>query len=153
MKQTQSVGYTDMSSSLWVWLVMSVRGYDCSCLCSLYEFECLFHEVGLVPSLKSALHAIATASTPDRDPHPRQGGQVIVPVRPQQGSVIRREGVTWVCLRCRLDNHCYGEPKPWAGVGLEAGALAGGVVGAHYLGLGHHAVLLLREGIAVCRAR
>lgn len=42
---------------------------------------------------------------------------------------------------------------PWSGVGLEAGALAGGVVGAHYLGLGHHAVLLLREGIAVCRER
>jgi len=38
-------------------------------------------------------------------------------------------------------------------VGLEAGALAGGVVGAHYLGLGHHTVLLLREGIAICRER
>lgn len=36
------------------------------------------------------------------------------------------------------------------GWGLEAGALAGGVVGAHYLGLGHHTVLLLREGVAVC---
>lgn len=39
------------------------------------------------------------------------------------------------------------------GYGLEAGALAGGVIGAHYLGLGHHAVLLLREGIAICRER
>lgn len=37
--------------------------------------------------------------------------------------------------------------------GLEAGALlASGVVGAHYLGLGHHSVLLLREGIAMCHS-
>lgn len=37
-----------------------------------------------------------------------------------------------------------------SGAGLEAGALlASGVVGAHDLGLGHRAVLLLREGIAV----
>lgn len=36
-------------------------------------------------------------------------------------------------------------------MGLEAGALAGGVVGAHHLGLGHHTVLLLRKGIAICR--
>lgn len=35
------------------------------------------------------------------------------------------------------------------GAGLEAGALAGGVVGANNLGLGHHAVLLLREGVAI----
>lgn len=48
---------------------------------------------------------------------------------------------------------CYGEPKPRSGVGLEAGALAGGVIGAHYLGLGHHAVLLLREGVAICGER
>lgn len=38
-------------------------------------------------------------------------------------------------------------------VALEAGALAGGVVGAHYLGLGNHAMLLLREGIAVYREK
>lgn len=38
-------------------------------------------------------------------------------------------------------------------VGLEAGALAGGVVGAHYLGLGNHAMLLLREGIAIYREK
>lgn len=84
MKQTQSVGYTDMSSSL----VMSVRGYDCSCLCSSCEFEqCLFRKVGLVPfSLKSVLHEPSTASTPDHDPPPPLArGQVIVPVRPQQG--------------------------------------------------------------------
>lgn len=51
------------------------------------------------------------------------------------------------------DNCCHGERKPRSGVGLEAGALAGGVVGAHYLGLGHHSVLLLREGVAVCGGR
>lgn len=107
------------------------------------------HKVSLVPSLKPVLYAPVTASTPDHDPHPLARGQVIVPVRPQQGSVTRHEGVTLVCLRCHLDKRCYGEPKPWSGVGLEAGALAGGVVGPHYLGLGHHAVLLLREGIAM----
>lgn len=37
----------------------------------------------------------------------------------------------------------------WAG--LEAGTLLAGVVGAHDLGLGHHAVLLLGEGVAICR--
>lgn len=51
------------------------------------------------------------------------------------------------------DNRCHGEQKPWSEAGLDAGTLAGGVVGAHYLGLGHHPVLLLREGIAVCRER
>lgn len=39
------------------------------------------------------------------------------------------------------------------GVALEAGAFACGVIGAHYLGLGNDAVLLLREGVAVCRER
>lgn len=39
----------------------------------------------------------------------------------------------------------------WAG--LEAGTLLAGIVGAHYLGLGHHAVLLLGEGVAVCRGK
>lgn len=37
------------------------------------------------------------------------------------------------------------------GAGLEAGTLLAGVVGAHDLGLGHHAVLLLGEGVAICR--
>lgn len=56
---------------------------------------------------------------------------------------------------CRLDECCHSEPKPRSGgrVGLEAGALAGGVVGTHYLGLGNHAMLLLREGIAVYREK
>lgn len=36
-------------------------------------------------------------------------------------------------------------------MGLEAGALAGGVIRTHYLGLRHHTMLLLREGIAICR--
>lgn len=39
----------------------------------------------------------------------------------------------------------------WAG--LEAGTLLAGVVGAHDLGLGHHAVLLLGEGVAICREK
>lgn len=39
----------------------------------------------------------------------------------------------------------------WAG--LEAGTLLAGVVGAHDLGLGHHAMLLLGEGVAICREK
>lgn len=39
--------------------------------------------------------------------------------------------------------------KPGSGAGLDAGALAGGIVGAHYLGLGHHSVFLLRESVTV----
>lgn len=42
---------------------------------------------GQVPSLKSVIHAPAMASTPDRDPPRLARGQVVVPVRPQQGSV------------------------------------------------------------------
>ena len=87
MKQTQSVGYTDMISSLWVWLVMSVRGYDCSCLCSSCEFEeCLFRTVGLVPFSQvcppfcagAGLHAWPWPLPPAR-------GQVIVPSKATAG--------------------------------------------------------------------
>lgn len=136
---------------------MSVRGYDCSCLCSSCEFEqCLFRKVGLVPfSLKSVLRDPSTASTLDRDPPPPVArGQVIVHSKATAGGLspgvrVSHESVSAVAF----DNCCYGELKPWSGVGLEAGALAGGVIGAHYLGLGHHAVLLLREGITVCGER
>lgn len=85
-----------------------------------------------------------TATTP-----PRRGGQ-------GQSSGKATAGGQSPGVRVSLlspDNYWRAEQKPRSGAGLEAGTLAGGVVGAHHLGLGHHAVLLLREGVAICRER
>lgn len=99
------------------------------------------------PSASSSLHARPR-------PPPLARGRVIVPVRPQQGcrSPSVRVSLKSVSAVTSITVATVSQ-RSWPGVGLEAGAQAGGVVGAHYLGLGHHTVLLLREGVAICRER
>lgn len=131
---------------------MSVRGYDCSCLCSLCEFEVLFCRfTWSLLTIQSSIRQrrpLRLTISPLTTPMAR--GQVIVPSKAtaglgSPGVRVLHESVSTVALKT------VGTVSRslWLGVGLEAGALAGGVVGTHYLGLGHDAVLLLREGIAM----
>lgn len=126
MKQTQSVGYTGMSSSLWVWLVMSVRGYDCSCLCSSCEFEeRLFHKVGLVsssqvspPCASDGLHAWPWHP-------PRARGQVIVPSKATAGV----GDPAWGCHMSLSPLSPWQPLLRWAGALVRVGARGWGVGG------------------------
>lgn len=74
---------------VWVWLVMSVHGYDYSCLRSLVKF---------VPCVwPGSFSHISPPCTSDGLqvwpwPLPQTRGQVTVPPRPQQGSTTRGQG-------------------------------------------------------------